>query len=184
MQDSGWQPTQQSARLGKRQASIPAEDIDVLRGASLDLGRPSRSGSAMFGAHRYSGEDSASVAEDGDSSFGTQYCDSSSGGGGAARADSQLDGSPTVQGLSASMQLPRSPLDFGSVSAEAGRLPPVSAGCPQERPAAVAEHVIDAILATDAVPPADRGAPQHSASKTRRDAALAAYIATQLTSQG
>jgi hypothetical protein len=176
-QDSGWEPTQQSARLGKRQASIPAEDIDVLRGASLDLGRPSRSSSTLFGAHRYSAADSADAADDGDSSFGTRYGDGSSGGG-AAHSDSQLDGSPTVQGLSASLQLPRSPLDFGSVSAEAGGLQPVSGGRLQERLPAGAEP------ATDAVPPADPDAPRHSTSKTRRDAALAAYVATQLSSQG
>lgn len=177
MQDSGWQPTQQSARLGKRQASIPAEDIDVLRGASLDLGGASRSSSAMYGAHRYSVADSAGTADDGDSSFSTRYGDGSSGGG-AAHPDIQLDGSPTVQGLSASLQLPRSPLDFGSIDAEAGRLQPVSGGRLQERPAAGTGE------ATDAVPPADPDAPRHSASKTRRDAALAAYVATQLSSQG
>ena len=176
-QDSGWEPTQQSARLGKRQASIPAEDIDVLRGASLDLGRPSRSGSALFGAHRYSAEDSAGAADDGESSFGTRYGDDSSGGGGA-HPDSQLVGSPTVQVFSASLQLPRSPLDFGSVGAEADRLQPVLGGQPQQRPAAEAEH------ATDAVPPADPDVQRHSASKTRRDAALAAYVATQLKPQG
>jgi hypothetical protein len=178
-QDSGWEPTQQSARLGKRQASIPAEDIDVLRGASLDLGAASRSGSAMFGAHRYSAEDSAgaSAADEADSSFSTRYGDGSSGGG-AAHLDAQLDGSPTVPGFAASLQLPRSPLDFGSVSAEAGGLQPVSGGRLQERLPAGAEP------ATDAVPPADPDAPRHSTSKTRRDAALAAYVATQLSSQG
>ena len=133
----------------------------------------------MFGAHRYSAEDStgASVADNGDSSCGTRYGDGSSGGG-AAHLDSQLDGSPTVQGFAASLQLPRSPLDFNGISAEAGRLQPVSGGRLHERPTAEAGH------AKVAAPPTDPDVPQHTASKSRRDAALAAYVATQLKPPG
>ena len=148
----------------------------------MDLGGASRSSSAMFGAYRYSAEDDAgaSAADEADSSFSTRSGDGSDGssGGGVARVDAQLDGSPFVQGLSASLQLPRSPLDFGGISAEAGRPQPVSGGRLPELTTAEAEH------AADAVPPASRDVPQHTASKSRRDAALAAYVATQLKPQG
>jgi hypothetical protein len=179
VQDSGWEPTQRSARLGKRQASIPAEALDILRGrGSLDLGGAGSSSGALYGAHaagayRYGAADAGGALDGGDSSFSTRYGDSSAGD----YADSQLDGSPAVQGYQTSLQLPRSPMDFGGIGAEAGRLHSSSGGLRQQ-PEAGAAH------ASGAVPLASRGAPQHTASKTRRDAALAAYVATQLGSGG
>lgn len=202
-QDSGWEPVQRSARLGKRQASIPAEDIDTLRGrSSIDMAGASSSSTATGGfgngvddagatsvAYRYGAADGGYTADYGDSSNSTRYGDGNGGG-----VSDQLGGSPAMPVYQTSLQLPRSPLDFGSIGAEAGRLHAAPSGRQRKRAttsdayaaaavAIAAPTTGDAYAAATAAAHDDAAsiAPQDSTGKT--NAALAAYLATQLDPQ-
>lgn len=175
-----------SARLGKRQASIPAEALDTLRGrSSFDMAGASSSSAATDG---YVGAGFAAGGLNSGAAQGAYHCGAADGGYAADYADSsnstrygdggcgssQLDSDPAMQGYQTSLQLPRSPMDFGSIGAEAGRLHGISGGRQRKRATTSDAY---AAAAAAAAPAAQQG------SGRKHNAALAAYLATRLDPQ-
>lgn len=205
------------SHLGKRQASIPAEDLDVLRGrSSIDLfgsslgsaaggsydaavvaGRAFRY-SAADAAQEYSGtEHAADYGDLGNSSSGTRFGGYGSGDDsqsyssqlGSNRLDgSQLDVSPSLQAHQTSLHLPRSPLDFGAIGAEAGSLHGTSGS--RQRRRAAAGGVAGAAYpdSTDLAGLRAAGLGPAAAQKRSRglnnEAVLAACVASALPAEG